>query len=287
MIKTLAQKVVRKCVSNDRIWNLLDATVLRAARFADEVHRQNAKWIRDSEIEKIFYNITHGESEELVVMHGVFAGMKYPKLKSFGSEVYPKIIGSYETELSPIFEHLLKKDFNKIINIGCAEGYYAVGMAMRMPMVTVYAYDINDEARDQCRRMAEINGVSGRVVIGGEFCINTLKSMDLRGSGLIICDCEGCEKEIFTEDAISILKCYELIVETHDFIDINISRILKERFKETHSISSVKSIDDIEKAQKYNYEELKNIDLDIKRTLLAEQRPSIMEWLHLEPISRA
>ena len=52
---------------------------------------------------------------------------------------------------------------------GCAEGYYAVGMARLAPEITVYAYDIEERARIACADLAQRNGVADRVIVGGEF----------------------------------------------------------------------------------------------------------------------
>ena len=69
---------------------------------------------------------------DLVVMNGPFSGMKYPSLFSHSSSIFPKIIGSYENELEPTFKNLFEKSFNTIFNIGSAEGYFAIGLAIKI-----------------------------------------------------------------------------------------------------------------------------------------------------------
>ena len=44
-----------------------------------------------------------------------------------------------------------------------AEGYYAVGLTVRMPAADVFAFDTDAEAQRMCRDMAERNGVSEHV----------------------------------------------------------------------------------------------------------------------------
>ena len=56
-----------------------------------------------------------------------------------------------------------------VLNIGCAEGYYAVGLARRMPQARVLAFDINRTAQDTCRALAAKNGVADRVQVSGLF----------------------------------------------------------------------------------------------------------------------
>jgi hypothetical protein len=44
-----------------------------------------------------------------------------------------------------------------IINVGCAEGYCAVGMARLLPPGRIYAFDINPQAQDICASTRNIS----------------------------------------------------------------------------------------------------------------------------------
>ena len=57
-------------------------------------------------------------------------------------------------------------------------------------------------------------------------------------------------------------------------------------FEKTHKITAIDSIDDIRKAQTYDYKELETYSLRQKRLLLAERRPAIMQWYYLQPFKR-
>ena len=56
-----------------------------------------------------------------------------------------------------------------VVNIGCAEGYYAVGMAGRMPDTRVDAFDIDPAAQRACGELAARRGVADRVRVGARF----------------------------------------------------------------------------------------------------------------------
>ena len=47
-----------------------------------------------------------------------------------------------------------------LLDLGCGTGSIALTMARRAPAATVWAIDVNDRARDLCRRNAERNGIS-------------------------------------------------------------------------------------------------------------------------------
>lgn len=215
---------------------------------------------------------------DLIVKHGPFEGMKYPEEKAIGSSLAPKLIGSYERELHPVIDKICSIPYDTIINIGCGEGYYAVGLAMKIPTSKVFTYDIDPEASRLCASMAEINKVSDRVEVHTRKYDQTL--LPVSKKGLIICDCEGGEQELFTEDFGSQLAHWDLIVEAHDFVTKEeTSKYLQQLFKSTHDIEVVKSISDNEKSEKYIYPELENCDKGWVRGVFAENRPVIMEWV--------
>ena len=220
---------------------------------------------------------------DLVIRHGPFQGMQYPEKCSVGSALFPKLLGSYEAELHQIIDTCINKEYANIIDIGCAEGYYAVGMATRIPGSTIYAYDINPHALNLTNTMFSINDIDQDRFFVGSLCDEqTLMSLPLDKKSLIISDCEGYEKYLFTNKSIDFLSSHDLLIEVHDIFDIEISSYLSGLFKDTHNLTIVYSIDDIQKAKTYDYSEINGYDLLTKKTLLEEGRESIMEWFYLE-----
>jgi selenocysteine-specific translation elongation factor len=132
--------------------------------------------------------------------------------------------------------------------------------------------------------MADLNGVSDRLVIG-DFCSSeTLASMDFSKKTFILCDCEGYEKYLFNKNNITNLSKCDLLIETHDFMDMTISINVIELFKNTHRCTVIRSIDDIDKARTYQYTALAEQNLNVRREILSEGRPGLMEWVYLESI---
>lgn len=214
-----------------------------------------------------------------VVRHGPFAGLRYPLLQSIGSSLFPKLLGSYEAELHPWMDEICHGSYTEIVDIGCAEGYYAVGLAQRLPHAQVYAYDIDERARQLCAAAARLNGVDGRVAGRAAFATDALADIAVRGRGLIVCDCEGAELGLFTADTIPGCARWDVLVETHDFMDLTGSTRLMELFRATHDVRTCLSVDDIQKAKHYDYPELAPFDLATRLAIVAERRPAIMEWL--------
>lgn len=275
-MKALGKRVIQWLVENEVGWRLIDKTIIPMAR--------HAQWERERVVREVdgatldLDALINTISPDLVVLNGPFAGLKYPYKKSAGSALFPKILGSYERELHPVFEQLMGEKYTDIVDIGCAEGYYAIGLAMRFPDARVFAFDTDAEARDSSTRMAEVNGVEDRVIIEETCDLEALRAFGASQRALIICDCEGCEKGLFTKEVARDITAHDVLVEAHDFLDIDISGHLVDVFSSTHDVEVIQSIDDIQKVHLYEYREISGYERAVRRKMLAEYRPSIMQW---------
>src|SRR6478736_1401459 len=106
---------------------------------------------------------------DLVVIEGPFKGLQYPALKSHGSAIFAKLYGTYEFSISDLFTSENLKKYGHVIDIGCAEGYYAIGVCLLNDKLTVTAVDTSLEALRLCKQMAEKNGVSDRISFSSAF----------------------------------------------------------------------------------------------------------------------
>ncbi len=175
--------------------------------------------------------------ENLTVLAGPFAGLRYVEQAS-GSVLLPKLLGTYEACLQPWIAETPDRNYSTLLDIGCAEGYYAVGLARNCPGMSVVAYDLNDRARDLCKTMAQANGVSSRVQVKTR-CNAEEISHQSGDNTLIICDIEGAEYELLDPEKIPALLRADLIVEAHDHLNPDITPSLRRRFGQTHHIETV------------------------------------------------
>jgi len=281
-LKELGKNAVGRSARNPIAWSLYKL----CGRLSNSFGRiyGHAHFARETgERDERLREIVDSMFPSLTVAGGPFKGMRYPSGQSHGSALLPKLLGSYESELHPFLEQMFANEYNTIVDIGCAEGYYAVGLGLRFAQADVnadvYAFDTSEHARRLCSNLAKLNGIESRVHIEGFCDAATLKSIPLGSKALIISDCEGYEDVLFTSEIAELLARHDLILETHDFIDIDISSRLREVFAKTHQVRSIKSTDDIEKAHTYRYAQLDGYDTQTRRLILAERRPAIMEWL--------
>jgi hypothetical protein len=173
----------------------------------------------------------------LKIQAGLFEGMEY--LPDCAEGCYlPKLLGCYEAELVSSFQAALQRPYQALLNIGCSEGFYAVGLARLMPQLQVFAYDTNEKAHGNCRQLAMTNGVSDRIKIGGTFSPADFQSFADRRT-LVLCDIEGGEQDLLDPNLAPALGEMDLIVELHDGFAAGIQQTLIDRFQSTHDIEIV------------------------------------------------
>lgn len=147
------------------------------------------------------------------IRSGPFCGLLYLE-RSCGSSLLPKMIGSYEKELHDVITDAIDRKPRQVIDIGSAEGYYAVGLAMRLPSTPVLAFDTDPAAQSACLELAMINKVADRVTVTGRCDPELLQSRLTQGT-FLVCDCEGFEYSIIEKLSRSSLSEIDLLVELH------------------------------------------------------------------------
>jgi len=181
-----------------------------------------------------------------IVQSGPFKGMKLDCGTAWrDGNACTKLVGSYEFELHAAVEKAISRAPNFIINVGCAEGYYAIGLGHRLPYAVVHAMDMDDKALDQCAKNGMNNGIIGMTLVHGK-----VGPEDLSRGGdnrLYVVDIEGYELAVLDPQRCPELLISDIIVECHDFFYVGenesptsiISDSLTERFRETHEIERI------------------------------------------------
>ena len=170
------------------------------------------------------------------VQGGPFKGMAFLDASREGCTA-PKLLGCYESELHPHIKGAIRRGYARVVNIGSAEGYYAVGMALNLPEAEIRAYDIDDGAQAACRKLAEMNGVSDRVSTGGEFRGEDFDRLaEEQGRSLVLCDIEGAEGALLDPARFPGLKRLDLIVELHEVMARGVAKAVTERFQDSHEV---------------------------------------------------
>lgn len=274
-------KLIDHVVRNEWLWNLADRMIVRPAqrlqqrREVYEYSRRRRRW------EQVCQRVLPQVMPDFEVRHGPFRGMRYPGLLPAGRDMFSKLLGTYESEIQDVIEEICESTYSDIVDIGCAEGYYAVGLAMRIPSALVHAFDVDPEARGLCAEMARVNGVDSRVNVEESISGKTLADFTFRRPALILSDCEGYEGELFTPDVARALAGFDLLIETHEFIDPSIPDRLVSVFQRTHVVRVITSVPDEIKAARCHYQELDSLEDEERLLAVSEFRPATMRWLYM------
>ena len=170
------------------------------------------------------------------VQHGPFAGMSYGVGSTEGARA-ARLLGAYEASLAPVIEEIIARAYPLVVDIGSAEGYYAVGLARRMPRARVLARDASEAAQAACRRLAAENGVAERVEVGGLFGHEDFEALE--GPRVVVCDIEGAERELLDPARAPSLARTDILVECHDGMVPGVTNLLASRFAASHAITRI------------------------------------------------
>lgn len=209
------------------------------------------------------------------VHDGPFTGMELPA-GAVCSERWPKLAGTYEEELRPVLAHCLERHPTTAVNVGAAEGYYAVGLA-RAGVSRVIAVDALARARRRLREVAAVNGVADRIEVRA---LATRRRLDswLSGGGLVVMDCEGAEYGLLDPARCPNLARADVLVEIHEFAVTGLTAELTARFAPTHTVELIHQAPrDPDRVGL-----LAGLDPATRRAAVAEQRPGRLLWAYLE-----
>jgi len=215
------------------------------------------------------------------VRSGFFKGLQYEGVISHGSQYYPKLIGSYEEPIQKQIQNLLDPTPDLIVDIGCAEGYYAVGLARQFlrNQIRVIAIDTDRKALKQCSKLARINSVEEHIAFYNSFNEDIFKEISKAKRPFILCDCEGCEHTIFNQANIKEFNHCILAIELHEFVVHEIEVYLKALFRTSHELILIKD----EKRNFNKYKVLNGLSYYAKNYAVNERRPVRMKWLFAIP----
>lgn len=219
------------------------------------------------------------EAHGTTVLHGPLAGMDYTLAAGWGTgDLVSKLAGAYELEIRPAFERWVREEPKVVVDVGSAEGYYAVGLARALPRAKVYAFDTDPVPRGRCAALAAANGVGDRVETLGECTPESLSELP-ETSVALLADCEGYERVLLDPRRAPQLAGWDIVVELHEFMDPNIASDLVTRFEATHDIELIAQLPRTgEEAP-----ELASLSPAERRTVLDEHRPEQMRWAVMRP----
>ena len=242
-------------------------------------------------MKKLFYKITkkywnilsyeHAKKNNFIVQNGVFKNLKINKDVTWGrGDVASKIYGFYENKIQEKLKEIKKPI---LIDIGAADGFFAIGCLHSKLSKYCYAFEQNEISRLALHKTAEINKVSNQISIMGKvdnqsFLSSLPNDLELSKT-VILCDIEGEEYDFFSETILKKLKKCNLIIEIHNESsnskEASLLKLTKKYFNVNVLLDNNKDMSEINILHNLN---------DIDRNLIScEGRSYIGKWWHLSP----
>jgi SAM-dependent methyltransferase len=148
------------------------------------------------------------------VLSGPFQGLAYLET-SYGSVWPPKVLGTYECELHDVLRKLNLRNYRRIVDIGCAEGYYLSGLAylarQQAVDLEIDGYDLNAEATQAANWLCRLNGLNARA-----HCSRYELEDAADDRTLFVVDIEGDEFDLVSEKVLRRLHSCSFLVEVHE-----------------------------------------------------------------------
>jgi hypothetical protein len=177
---------------------------------------------------------------DIRVLGGPFAGTRYISASFFGP-VTPRWLGCYEEALHPVVNEIIAKRYGTIIDVGSAEGYYAVGFARALPEAEVFSFDTDVISRSQQKKLIALNGVKNLKL--GSFCSHAfLQSRPFKGPVFLFVDIESWEWELLDPVKAPALLDMDILTEVHSGFGLDHQQMidgLSKRFAATHEVIKI------------------------------------------------
>lgn len=234
---------------------------------------------RRSRVSLEVYDMNRG-----IVNHGPFKGMQLSGEPSWGrDDLGSMVMGFYEKEILDWVEQNCSGKFTHFVDVGAADGYYAVGLVGYQGFKSAVCFEINEGSHEVIRENAKLNNCSEKISICGEASFSEFQKIKhiFNEDCLILCDIEGGEFALWDVELFETCKRATIIIEVHHWV---------ENFPEKYEnfLTSASRFFDIsiipDAVRDVNaLSELRELTDDNRYLLLSERRPAKMRFLLMQP----
>ena len=216
------------------------------------------------------------------VAHGPFKGLHLDPVPGWGSmDLCSMLLGTYEIEVMEALHSSELAHCSHLVNIGAADGYYAVGGLYNGRFETADCFELTKAGRQTIKRNADHNGVVDKIRIFGEAGSdfpNMIGDVDWAQT-ILLCDIEGAEFELLDEDCLDRLSKSTILIEVHNWVEDFQSKYhnLLERVASRFNIKLLER----SALPAHFLPELRGYPDDNRLLMLSEGRPNIMRFLLL------
>jgi hypothetical protein len=219
------------------------------------------------------------------VLYGYFKGLKLESNLWGARDVASIILGQYEKE---ILDFIMKipSSFSYFVDIGAADGIYAVGLLKNQKFKRVICFESNLRSQESIKINADNNQVTSQISIFGEAKIDFLNTITLEtelqlSKTVFLFDIEGGEYDLLTTENLMRMATSFVIVEIHKNVQ-NYETKYKELIRKVAPFFDYKIIREGERGST-EFSEISHWPDEDRNIIFSEGRRYAMEWLALSP----
>lgn len=224
---------------------------------------------------------------DYTVRYGPFAGMRLSRESWWSAaDRGSMILGLYEQEVLRALSDL-QQDRTILVDVGAADGYYAIGCLKAGWVKHAYCFEISEHGRSAIRANAELNGCADDITILGEAKTGFLSELSKNfavdpAQTLIIMDIEGAEEHLLDAEGLKSLSQATAIVELHEHqvSDHFLANLEAEATKAGLRVRYVTT----QERNPAAFAELAAWPDDDRWMLCSEGRTQLMRWAILQPM---
>jgi len=219
-----------------------------------------------------------------VVKYGPFTGLHLDRETWWGKlDLGSQCLGLYEKEILNLIDATEAGRFSTFIDIGAADGYYAIGMLVSGKVGRTICFEQTEKGRSVIAENWKKNHSVGELTILGEAnaaSFAALNRADLNNA-LVLVDVEGFEFDLLTDEVLRLLKSSTVVIEIHHWMDNFLDKYTT-FLRHAASYFEVEVIERVER-ETSNLPELRDFTDDNRLLLTSERRPGVMRFLKLIP----
>ena len=219
------------------------------------------------------------------VAYGPFKGMKLSEDVWWSkNDRITQTLGIYEEHILDKLRFFSAQGATSFIDVGAADGYFAVGMAYSKIYSQVFAFEIEPKGQEKIKQSANRNLCSHAVHVFGEAnvtSIDKLISKDIKTTVLI--DIEGAEYDFLSEEMLSLLSNSYVICELHPWLIKGGEDLQKDLLARASKKFNIELF--IRESYSPNiYPEFNDLSDEERLVAIGEGRKKNMQWLVLTPV---
>jgi hypothetical protein len=249
----------------------------RATQAIREAWRKETVAQRLQRVSLETYDLCEGK-----VSQGPFKGLQLNRDTWWGkSDLGAQCLGLYEKEILDFIS--AQEPFDTFLDIGAADGYYAVGLLYSKMAKKSICFEISEDGQRAIKENWMINKNPGELEIFGEANEQSIASIaaSLPAKTLVLVDIEGLEFNLLSEKVISLLDKCTILIEIHNWI-VGFEEKYPALLRDLDKYFDISIIKPSERNTQ-NIELLRSYTDDNRLLVTSERRPCLMRFLHLSP----